>query len=323
MSGALKIEKAKSGDTYEHILKLIEKMEPRMRRVFLLGINRIRNSLDLKVLERLIEAGNIETAFNLISATVNKLADDLILFTVVAGRDTAALLEDVLDVTVSFDQVNLRAVESMRNNKLRLVQQFTNEQRKATQAALIAGIQEGLNPKAQALAFRDSIGLTLRQERAVQNFRRLLTNNDREALSRALRDKRFDGSIKRAIANGEGLNPKQIDRMVTRYRERYLRYRSQVIARTEALRSAHEGTEEMMNQAIESEALDPNKLSRKWVTAKDERVRGSHSAMNGQIKPHGQPFISGNGYQLRYPGDPQAPGSETIQCRCIVTTRFK
>ena len=33
------------------------------------------------------------------------------------------------------------------------------------------------------------------------------------------------------------------------------------------------------------------------------------------------PFLVG-GYALRYPGDPNAPDSETIQCRCALETRI-
>lgn len=323
MPSTLEISKAKSGDTRQHIIDLIAKLEPQMRRSFLLGVNRIKQSISLKEVERLLEQGQVEAALGLLTSVLSKLGDDFIAFVVLSGGTTAALLEEVLDITISFDQTNFRAVEMMRRNRLRLIQQFTDEQRRATRQALIAGITEGLNPRAQALAFRDSIGLTARQERAVQNYRRLLKEGSAEALTRALRDRRFDGTVNRAISEGQALTKDQIDRMVERYRERYLKYRSEVIARTEALRAAHQGTEEMFRQAIESGNLDSDKLSRTWLTARDERVRHSHSLMNGQKRAVGVPFRSGHGYELMYPGDPNAPASETVQCRCIVTTRFK
>jgi uncharacterized protein with gpF-like domain len=110
--------------------------------------------------------------------------------------------------------------------------------------------------------------------------------------------------------------------MVKRYAERMVKYRAEVIARTEALRSVHQGTEEMYRQAIANGDLTAEALSREWNTAKDERVRESHAPMNGQVQPFGQPFISGAGNSLNYPGDPEAPAEEVIQCRCVVGTRI-
>jgi hypothetical protein len=45
--------------------------------------------------------------------------------------------------------------------------------------------------------------------------------------------------------------------------------------------------------------------------------------MNGQLRAFGEPFLSGNGFELAYPGDANAPGSETINCRCVVTTTLR
>jgi uncharacterized protein with gpF-like domain len=56
-----------------------------------------------------------------------------------------------------------------------------------------------------------------------------------------------------------------------------------------------------------------------WNTAGDERVRESHADMEGQQVPLGQPFVSGLGNDLMYPGDPSAPAEDVINCRCVVT----
>jgi len=52
-----------------------------------------------------------------------------------------------------------------------------------------------------------------------------------------------------------------------------------------------------------------------WYTALDERVRGSHSNMHGEIVRVGEPFSNG----LYYPGDRsggQGTIKEWINCRC-------
>ena len=182
-----------------------------------------------------------------------------------------------------------------------------------------------MNPREQARLFRNTIGLTESQEQAVRNFRRLLSAGrdgtpSTQALNRALSDGRFDRTVRRAIRQGDILSSAQVERMVDRYRERYVKYRAEVVARTEALRSVHEGTEEMYRQAIELGQFREDQLQRTWVTAGDERVRGSHRALNGEVRGLDGVWEAQGG-TLRYPGDPNAPASESISCRCVLSTR--
>jgi HK97 family phage portal protein len=55
--------------------------------------------------------------------------------------------------------------------------------------------------------------------------------------------------------------------------------------------------------------------SKRWVSRRDEKVRDSHRFLHGIKVAIGQPFTV-NGYPLRFPGDPLAPPSLTINCRC-------
>ena len=75
--------------------------------------------------------------------------------------------------------------------------------------------------------------------------------------------------------------------------------------------------EVMYQQAIDDGTLQSTQIVRTWITAKDERVRSSHAVLNGQRRNYGEPWGV-----LRYPGDPSAPAAETVQCRCVLTTRF-
>ena len=51
------------------------------------------------------------------------------------------------------------------------------------------------------------------------------------------------------------------------------------------------------------------------------RERDTHLLLNGQIKRWGEAWETKNG-PIRYPGDPDAPAVETIQCRCALSTRI-
>jgi hypothetical protein len=316
-------------DPASRIERLMAGQERGFRDTWLRAIAVIRDGRTLDDLADLLAQGRFEEALDRLeeaAALLGSFAGEAL---AAAARDTAVFLSSALTVTVAFDGTNVRAVQAMQSNRLRLIREFTADQRDTLRQAMTRGIEEGMNPRDQARLFRDSVGLTARQEAAVANFRRLLSGQARldglpsmQVLDRQLRDRRFDRTVERAIRRGDPLTPEQVDRMVSRYRERYIAYRAETIGRTEALHSAHQGTEEMYLQAIESGAVEPSALRRKWVSARDKRVRDSHARMNGQERMIGEEFRSDSG-PIRYPGDPDAPAEETVQCRCVLSTRLE
>lgn len=318
--------RAEATDPAARIERLVRFQEKRFRRVFLDAVRLIRNRYTLDELADLLAAGRLEQALDVVEEAARLIGNAYGAALAASAQDTAEFLSRALTATVSFDVVNDRAVAAIQRNSLRLITNFTADQRQTVRQAIARGIGQGLNPRDQARLFRDVVGLTPRQEMAVANYQRLLEAAGRErgageALTRELRDRRFDRTVRRAIRDEAPLTREQVGTMVSRYRERYIAHRAEVIGRTEALRSAHEGTEEMYRQAIDQGAVNPNELRRTWNAATDDRTRDSHINLNGQEKPFGETWQGQDG-ELRYPGDPLAPGSETIQCRCVLSTRL-
>jgi hypothetical protein len=139
--------------------------------------------------------------------------------------------------------------------------------------------------------------------------------------SRVLRRKGSDNQIIKSITNGKDLDANTIDRLVMTYRNNALRYRGEVIGRTEALQALNRSGYEAHLQAIDSGALRRQDVKRVWSSAGDGRVRDTHAQMDGQSVSIDEPFISPSGSQMMYPGDGSlgADASEIIQCRCNVT----
>ena len=310
-------------DPSSRLFDLISRAEPRIRNALYAAILAARDERTLDELAALIEVGDFDGAIER-AAQVGaiRLSEAVAAVYVVTGQSTAAVLGDALEIAVGFDQVNFRAVEYLQRDRLDKIREFSAEQRLATRAALVSGTERGLNPRDQAREFRRSIGLTLRQELAVQNYRRLLTEGSAEALDRRLHDGRFlrPGTKARSdYLSGKPLTAAQIDKMVERYSERYVKYRAEVIGRTEALRAVHSGNREMYQQAIDLGQVRADQLERTWVAAKDERVRGSHRRLDGLVRGYEETFPGDEG-PIKYPGDPDAPAAETVQCRCALTT---
>lgn len=55
----------------------------------------------------------------------------------------------------------------------------------------------------------------------------------------------------------------------------------------------------------------------RWITMRDEDVRATHAAANGQAVSVNGTFDVG-GYRLRFPGEPVGPAEIWIECRCVV-----
>lgn len=319
-----------SYDTRKLIDSLVERGEIEIASGFVDTILAMRAAHSLAELTALIEAGQTEAAIAMVDAHAARFASILDRVFVGAGQETIDQLGDRLGVVVNFEQSNARAVAWMQGKRLDLIREFTAGQREATRQALLDGIAQGLNPREQARAFRDSIGLTRKQLEYVENYRRELESLDPRALARQLRDGRFDRTIRDAIARESPLPRQKIEQMVGRYRERWIKHRAEVIARNESLEAAHAATDEAIRQAIESGAVDQLKAKSTWHTADDERVRDfstgaetSHRTMDEQEQPFGEAFVSGAGNPIRYPGDPAAPLEDTIQCRCRVSTQIE
>lgn len=84
-------------------------------------------------------------------------------------------------------------------------------------------------------------------------------------------------------------------------------YRLEMIARTETMRAANAGTNELYKAT--------GVTKHEWLTAIDGRERPEHAAANGQVVEVGKPFLVG-GEELLFPGDPNGSPENTINCRC-------
>lgn len=315
-------------DPAKRLNDLLDLQEARIANIFRTAVASLKDEIDLDELADLIQQGRINDALDKLKHVAEQLGSASTVAFLTSGQSTADFLLAAGVGRVVFDHVNIEAVAQMQANRLELVREFTDEQRKATSLALISGVESGINPREQARNFRDSIGLTERQWQAVANYRSALErigsdpSAQIDALGRALRDKRGDASILAAVRDNRPLSAERIGWLHQRYIERYIKHRSEVIGRTEAMRAVNQGNEEAYRQAIAAGTIDAADLERTWITRLDGRERYTHLLLNGQKRKWGEPWKTVHGI-IKFPGDPEAPASETIQCRCALGTRIK
>lgn len=314
-------------DPAERLNRLVDQQEARIANIFRTAIAALKDEVDLDALATELEQGRVNAAIDRLKHAADQLGAASNVAFVTSGQSTADFLTNAGLARIAFDQVNLNAVAAMQAARLELIREFTAEQLRATSLALQVGVEAGTNPIAAARNFRDSIGLTSRQWGFIQSYRDALNRvgvdpqaaND--AISRALRDGRGDKTVLAAARAGRPIPPAKIDWMVKRYAERFVKHRSEVIGRTEAMRAVNQGNEEAYRQAIADGTLRADQIRREWRTRLDGRERRTHMMLNGEVRGWGETWVTENG-ELRYPGDPEAPAKETIQCRCAILTRI-
>ncbi len=293
------------------------------------SVDHLRTTNTVADIEARLEQGLGADSVKGLDAAAGRVAASITAEHTRAGEAAAAWLDDAKPAAlITYDATNPRAADWAASNRAELVREVTQQQRQVIAQTVGRGVMAGTNPREIARDIRDSIGLTAHQEAHVANYRRALESGDlANALGRELRDGRSDRSLRAAMRDNTAISPAQVDSMTERYRANYVAHRGEVIARTEALRAVHQGTDELYAQAIESGDVEADELEQEWHSSGKKDHREAHTVVVGpdgkRTKAIGELWTTGNGNHLRYPGDPDASASETIHCACCVSTRIR
>ncbi len=108
--------------------------------------------------------------------------------------------------------------------------------------------------------------------------------------------------VKRVILAGtdENLSTAQIGRNVRKFYDDRSAFKAMRVARTETSRAAGYGQQEAARQSGVVK-------TKTWITSRDDRVRDSHVALDGETVKFDEPYSDGSAY----------PGEQDIMCRCV------
>ena len=322
---------------------LLNRYDPIIAQAFRKAVEDVQNSVDLQRLIAALSAGDLNAAVNALhldAAAYGPLVEAIRQAYGESGAASAGIAnaQTPAGVVIRFNIRNPRAEAWLANRSSNLVTRIVEDQRAAIRAALQAGMERGVNPRTAALDIvgrvnratgkREGgiIGLTSTQEAAARAARDELASGDaallRNYLTRERRDRRFDRSVASAIREGRPVPAAIVASATDRYRARLLELRGSTIARTEALASLHAARQEAYLQAVEDGKVAEADIRRVWQSAGDIRVRHTHAILHGKSAGLREPFRSASGAMLMFPGDPSAPPSETINCRCNLNYRI-
>ncbi|CAB5220342.1 Phage head morphogenesis domain containing protein [uncultured Caudovirales phage] len=349
------VTKAGKDDLLTEIERLAKKIEPVLADAIMSYLQGMKDSIDLQALADALASGDVGKVIGLLAGADLNAAKaqvaDSIQAAVWGGGAIAALgiNQGVSGIHFAFDKLNPRLVTWLQTYSLNLIRQINDDTKEAIRDKLISGMTSGASPIAVAREVKGAIGLTTRQAQAVKNYRKELETfhlktsaggyglgnkidrvNGRQVFKpdddgtpmdgidvRRLRDFRYDGQLANAIKTGKPLKPEQIDKMVAAYERKYLRHRSETIARTEALRTTNFGVQDAWRQAIEGGKANESLVRRQWIVAKDERLCEVCAPVPGLNPKRGvkfdQPFATPKGPVMLPPVHPN--------CRCTVFLR--
>ena len=90
------------------------------------------------------------------------------------------------------------------------------------------------------------------------------------------------------------------------------------MAQTERNRVQSQARADALHEAAQAGVI----VTKKW-SARMRNTRDSHAALNGVEIPENEKFRTIWGNELRYPGDPEAPAAEVINCHCVLIPDVK
>lgn len=310
--------------------RLVDKAGKDMADKFLRAMQAAASNVSVADLAAAIDAGDlqrIEALLNIQQGTLFPLSEALRSAYVQGGLSAARIVGGVF----AFDGGNPRAQAFMASQGAELVTRIQTEQRDMLRAVLDERIASGesgtktarkivgkVNP---ATGRREGgfIGLTGPQTQWAINAETQLRNLDAGYFQRVQRDRRFDTLVRKAIKDGKPLSEADVQRITGRYRDRLLKQRGEVIARTEAHIAQSAAQYEGMRQLVEAGET----VTLKWIHGFSKEPRMDHvAAALSPPRPLGVPFVMGDGTPLLYPHEPGAPADHVIGCKCSIFYRL-
>ena len=330
-------------------LDLIAQQKERdMLRAFADAVADIKNSVKLKDLEAAIASQDADAVVRLLGidrAAFERVDDEIYQAYRIGGltgvEQIGRIPTPLGEIAFRFDMAAPSAVQWIEKQSSELITEIVDDQIEMIKAQLANGLELGNNPRTTALELvgrynpatgkraGGTVGLTTQQAGWINNARNELLELDRNYFTRELRDKRYDSIVRKAIEDGKPLTKAQIENAITQMQSKALKYRGDVIARTESINALRAGQFQAVEQAMEKGELDSQDARKAWDATGDKRTRLDHFQMEANYKdgiPIEDEYIFPDGSKAMYPGDNSlgAPGKQLIQCRCrnVITIDF-
>ncbi len=316
---------------------LLSRLDVEVRKAFEAAIRNQAGRINLVALADALRRGDIAAAQEIAAIKPRDVAriGEVLRNAFFAAADLAGRGGRGVVGLFQFDGRRPEALAWAEQNSARLITRLTEESRDAVRETITGGLD--LNRSAQSVA-RDIagrrvgaarvgsiVGLTGPQAASIARARVGLSSGNpaamRDYLKLALRDRKFDRLVRRAIKEGRPISRADLDRMLEAHKVKALGYRGKVIAQAETFKAAAAGRDQAYRQMLEMDGVTG--VTVRWQHNLSAEPRVEHIAMGGTVLPIGQPFVFPDGTAMLHPHDDTAPARHVIGCKCIAVYRVQ
>ena len=316
---------------------LLSRLDVEVRKAFEAAIRNQAGRINLVALADALRRGDIAAAQEIAAIKPRDVAriGEVLRNAFFAAADLAGRGGRGVVGLFQFDGRRPEALAWAEQNSARLITRLTEESRDAVRETITGGLD--LNRSAQSVA-RDIagrrvgaarvgsiVGLTGPQAASIARARVGLSSGNpaamRDYLKLALRDRKFDRLVRRAIKEGRPISRADLDRMLEAHKVKALAYRGKVIAQAETFKAAAAGRDQAYRQMLEMDGVTG--VTVRWQHNLSAEPRVEHIAMGGTVLPIGQPFVFPDETAMLHPHDDTAPARHVIGCKCIAVYRVQ
>jgi len=325
--------------------ELIAKLEPELRKAFLLAIQGIKDRVVWKDLIAALANGNIPAAIEAMGITREAFYSYQIALAATyaqSGAVAAAGISGPLGGSINFlfNMANPRAEAwLLSNGGEKITNLLIPSLREAIMSKVAESYEIGNHPFTIARSLIGNVvngkrsggllGLSEPQMNYVESMRARLQSGSSSEIQKilsgmTLRDKRFDGLLGRVQQGEASLTAKNIEDMLQSYTNKLLKRRGEDVARTETAMAVMSSRKESMQQALEKLGYPDSAVIKTWRHGGGPKDPRPHHviANNKQVRGLNVPFILANGAVMQHSHDQAGGAGEVVNCTCDTTIRI-
>ncbi len=214
-----------------------------------------RQSLKVPHLEALLIAGNTDATLAAVAATQIPPAETALLEALIAAVSSNVALPESVTFGVEFNEVNQRIIRWAKANVAKNIQGVSPANIAVIRDTIVQSLEAGVGPRVTAAHIQDLIGLTPGHEKAVNRL-----------YFKSLED---------------GVTETQARKVAARKAKQLIRWRAEMIARTETIRAANEGQMLVWETARDMDLI-PQGTKTIWLATGDDRTCPICAVLDGQ-----------------------------------------
>lgn len=276
---------ARTTPEYRAVHNIARKIRPIMRAELEKGIDLFKKDINLHDLIEALDEGDPSKVMDAVpwdelSGRIEGLAEAHMMGIADSAEKSKAIFRKSIDKLIGvkpdlvFDANNPGIRNWLDQHLGELITVITNDTRKGVIDIIGRAINAGVPPRESAKLIKQIVGLNDRQAKAVIN--------------------------RRIALEKKGIKGRKLDTMVKEYAEKQLKYRSEMIARTEAMNANNRGMFEVAVQNADRGMFDRSQAEKMWIVTPWDRVckickpmankrvplDGMFRLPNGRVVPH-------------------------------------